>query len=125
MTYFWATWLGLMPGTFVYVYMGSALRNLADVVSGSTHSSKASMLLLILGVVATLLVLVYVMREAQRTLETGGQGVENSGTGTPINSSGEWRVLMYCSEGWVTRSRSAHTTTRGNLTPAEVTFCNE
>merc|ERR1711934_563435 len=86
-TYFWATWLGLMPGTFVYVYMGSALRNLADVVSGSTHGSKASMLLLILGVVATLLVLVYVMREAQRTLETGGQGVENSGTGTPINSS--------------------------------------
>lgn len=86
-TYFWATWIGLMPGTFVYVYMGSALRNLADVVSGSAQSSKASMFLLLLGAIATLLVLVYIMREAQRTIESGAQGVELNGTGTPINSS--------------------------------------
>ena len=28
-TYFWATWLGLAPGTFAYVYLGSAVRSKA------------------------------------------------------------------------------------------------
>jgi len=76
-TYFWATWLGLMPGTFAYVYMGSALRNLTDVLSGTHSGSAAHTGLMVLGVVSTMAVTVVLIREAQKTLENGSAPESN------------------------------------------------
>lgn len=71
-TYFWATWLGLMPGTFAYVYMGSALRNLSEVfMGGGGGGSWMSSALLLLSVVSTILITLFVVKEAQRVLENG------------------------------------------------------
>lgn len=70
-TYFWATWLGLMPGTFAYVYMGSALRSLRDIFAGNHSGSAAHTALMVLGVISTMAVTVVLIKEAQKTLENG------------------------------------------------------
>lgn len=83
-TYFWATWLGLAPGTFAYVYMGSAFRNLAEVVSGKT-GSYANTIMMIVGVVTTVGISAFLMREAQKALEINGSASEKEplAGGTP------------------------------------------
>jgi len=73
-TYFWATWLGLAPGTFAYVYMGSAVRNLADVVSGQHAGGPMYFVVLGLGVFGSFAVAIYLMREAQLVLGIGNDG---------------------------------------------------
>ena len=35
--YLLASWMGMLPGTLMYVYLGSTVRNLADVVAGRVH----------------------------------------------------------------------------------------
>jgi len=78
-TYFWATWLGLAPGTFAYVYMGSAVRNLADVVSGTHSGGPVYFVVLALGVFGTFAVAIYLMREAQLALGIDKTSSESSG----------------------------------------------
>jgi len=81
-TYFWATWLGLAPGTFAYVYLGSAVRNLADVVSGQHSGGPVYFTVLALGVFGTFAVAIYLMREAQLALGIGKDGArEDIGRG--------------------------------------------
>src|SRR5205823_5071389 len=58
-----ATWIGILPGTTVYVYVGS----LARAVGGSTRS-PAEWVLLGLGLVATVIVTFFVSRIARRSL---------------------------------------------------------
>jgi len=63
-----ATFLGIMPGSLLYVYAGSAAKNLQDVLSGNVEIG-GSQGLLVVGLIATLLVTILVTRIASKALK--------------------------------------------------------
>jgi len=67
--YIAASWLGMLPGTVVYVYAGSAAANLAQALAGGAHVGRSGALLLVLGLAATVAVAVLVTRLARAQLE--------------------------------------------------------
>ncbi|MFU8779138.1 MAG: TVP38/TMEM64 family protein, partial [Roseovarius sp.] len=64
--YFFASWIGMMPGTVMYVYLGSLARLGADVQEGG---GMAQTILRVVGLVATVLVTLYVTRVARKALK--------------------------------------------------------
>jgi uncharacterized membrane protein YdjX (TVP38/TMEM64 family) len=66
--YVLASWIGMLPGTVVYVYLGSIAQDLADLASGRTQQGPAHYVLLAMGLVATLFVTVYLTHLARRAL---------------------------------------------------------
>lgn len=73
--YFLASWLGMLPGTLMYVYLGSAVDNLTD-LEGGRQRSPAEKALFFVGLLATVAVTVYVTRVARRALATAIPGDE-------------------------------------------------
>src|SRR5246127_2021510 len=67
--YIAASWLGMLPGTGVYVYAGSAAASLAQALAGGAHVGRSGALLLVLGLAATVAVAVLVTRLARAQLE--------------------------------------------------------
>lgn len=63
--YFWASWIGMIPGTVMYVYLGSLGRNLA----AGRSRTPAEWVLYAAGLVATVGVTLFVTRLARRALE--------------------------------------------------------
>ena len=64
-----ASFLGMLPGTFLYVYLGSLVTNASELLSGKRPSLGAwGQLLYWGGLVATLLVVVLITRIARRAL---------------------------------------------------------
>lgn len=66
--YMLASWVGMMPGTLMYVYLGSAVGSLAQVLAGERQRSPLEYVLFGLGLIATVVVTVYVTRLARRRL---------------------------------------------------------
>lgn len=64
--YFLASWLGMLPGTVLYVYLGAVAGELAG--AGSRARSPAEWALLGLGLLATVAVTVVITRIARRAL---------------------------------------------------------
>jgi uncharacterized membrane protein YdjX (TVP38/TMEM64 family) len=67
--FFFASWLGMLPGTVLYVYLGSLAR---EVASASAHQQRertaGEWALYAVGLLATVAVTVYVTRLARRAL---------------------------------------------------------
>jgi len=61
-----ATWIGITPGTVLYVYIGSIGGNLAT--AGQSHRTPAQWALNIVGLAATIGVAIYASRLASRAL---------------------------------------------------------
>jgi len=66
--YFFASWLGMFPGTVMYVYLGTAAQSLAEVATGGGGGGMAQRLLLGVGLLATVAVTVVITRIARRAL---------------------------------------------------------
>jgi uncharacterized membrane protein YdjX (TVP38/TMEM64 family) len=66
--YFLATWIGMLPATVLYVYIGTLAKDLTSLTSGGLDSGPLGTTLLILGFVATLVLTVLITRKANRTL---------------------------------------------------------
>src|SRR3984957_12342968 len=66
--YFFASWLGMIPGTILYVYIGSAHRGPAPGAGGSARRTPAGWALTAVGFVATVAVTVYATRIGARAL---------------------------------------------------------
>ncbi len=66
--YFLASWLGMLPGTVMYVYLGSAAKNLADLAAGKVEGGTGQQALFGVGLLATVAVTVAVTRVAKRAL---------------------------------------------------------
>lgn len=66
--YFLASWIGMMPGTLMYVYLGSLAGDLAQVGTGRQARTPAEWALYIVGLLATVAVTVYVTRIARVAL---------------------------------------------------------
>lgn len=64
-----ASWVGMLPGTIMFVYFGSGLRSLADVLSGNVKGGSAQTILNVVGLAVTVVVTVFVTRIASRALK--------------------------------------------------------
>jgi uncharacterized membrane protein YdjX (TVP38/TMEM64 family) len=66
--YVLASWIGMLPATVMYVYLGSTLKSLADLATGEIEYGVAHKVLFGLGLVATLAVTIVVTRLARNAL---------------------------------------------------------
>jgi uncharacterized membrane protein YdjX (TVP38/TMEM64 family) len=66
--YVLASWIGMLPATILWVYVGSAAKNLADLAAGRVERTPAQTALFVTGLAATVLVTVYVARGARKEL---------------------------------------------------------
>jgi uncharacterized membrane protein YdjX (TVP38/TMEM64 family) len=66
--YFFASWLGMIPGTVMYVYLGSLAGDLASLGAGGHTRTTAEWVLYGVGLVATVGVTVFVTRLARKAL---------------------------------------------------------
>ena len=66
--YFFASWIGMLPGTVMYVYLGSLAGSLAALGAGQSTRTPAQWALYGVGLAATVAVTVYVTRIARAAL---------------------------------------------------------
>jgi uncharacterized membrane protein YdjX (TVP38/TMEM64 family) len=66
--YIAASWIGMLPGTLLYVYAGSAAAHLSQVLAGCAQMGRSGEVLLWVGLGATLLVTVLVTHFARREI---------------------------------------------------------
>jgi uncharacterized membrane protein YdjX (TVP38/TMEM64 family) len=66
--YVLASWIGMLPGTILYVYLGSTAGQLAEVVAGTVAKSPAQQILFYAGLAATVVVTVFITRISRRAL---------------------------------------------------------
>jgi uncharacterized membrane protein YdjX (TVP38/TMEM64 family) len=66
--YFFASWIGMIPGTVMYVYLGSLAGDLASLGVGGHTRTTAEWVLYGVGLLATVLVTVFVTRVAKKAL---------------------------------------------------------
>ena len=67
-TYILASWIGMLPGTIMYVYLGSAAKSVAALLSGDQPHSTGRQVLFVLGLAATVAATIIVTRTARRAL---------------------------------------------------------
>jgi uncharacterized membrane protein YdjX (TVP38/TMEM64 family) len=66
--YVLASWIGMLPGTIMYVYLGTATRSLQAALSGEARRSAGQQAMFALGLVATVAVTMIITRTARRAL---------------------------------------------------------
>ena len=64
--YVLASWVGMMPGTIMYVYFGSTAGQLAKIASGEVKGGSAQTIFFAIGLIVTIGVVVMVTRVAQK-----------------------------------------------------------
>ena len=67
--YFFASWIGMIPGTVMYVYIGSLAGSLAAIGSQGRSRTNAEWALYGIGLIATIALTVYVTRLAKKALD--------------------------------------------------------
>ena len=67
--YVLASWIGMLPGTLAYCYIGSGLRSLTEVASGQSGGGWVQRAFFWGGLAATILVVVVVTRIAQKAMK--------------------------------------------------------
>jgi len=66
--YVFGSAIGMLPGTVMYVYLGSLMKNLAELAAGQTSGGAAQQIFFLAGLGVTIVVTVYVTRVARRAL---------------------------------------------------------
>lgn len=64
-----ASWIGMLPGTIMYVYFGAGLRSLADAATGGIETGTTGRIFFWFGMAATIIVTVFVTRLARKALK--------------------------------------------------------
>jgi uncharacterized membrane protein YdjX (TVP38/TMEM64 family) len=68
-SYVLASWLGMMPGTLMYVYLGTTLQSVTEILTGSDRPRPAAETALFwVGLAATVAVTILVTRIARQAL---------------------------------------------------------
>jgi uncharacterized membrane protein YdjX (TVP38/TMEM64 family) len=67
--YWLASWIGMLPGTVMYVYLGSAVKNLADLAAGRVEGGIGKILWFFAGLFATVAATVLITRVAKQALD--------------------------------------------------------
>jgi uncharacterized membrane protein YdjX (TVP38/TMEM64 family) len=63
------SWIGMLPGTIMYVYFGAGLRSLADAAAGKVETGAAGQIFFWVGLAVTIAVTVFVTRLAGNALK--------------------------------------------------------
>lgn len=63
------SWIGMIPGTIMYVYFGAGLRSFAALAAGEVEKGTAGRLFFWFGLAATIVVTVFVTRIARKALK--------------------------------------------------------
>jgi len=79
-----ATFIGIMPGSFLYVYLGSIASNLQNLFGGDIAQSPAQQWFKIGGLVATIIITVLITRIASKALKDNSD-IETE-TDAPVDS---------------------------------------
>ena len=66
--YFFGSWLGMLPATIMYVYLGATAKSVAAIVSGRVEGTLGQKILFVVGLLATLAVMIFVTRIAKRAI---------------------------------------------------------
>ncbi|MGE4159311.1 MAG: DUF547 domain-containing protein [Planctomycetota bacterium] len=91
--YLLASWISMLPGTFMYVYLGYASREgLASAGSTGQGKTPGEWALLILGLVATLIVTVYVTQLARKAIQESTTMTLPPITPTPPTEQPRWNT---------------------------------
>lgn len=64
-----ASWIGMMPGTVMYVYIGSLAKDLASLGDPNQSTSSLEWIIRIVGLIATVIVTIYVTQIAKKALD--------------------------------------------------------
>ncbi|KAL8214923.1 hypothetical protein R6Q59_020372 [Mikania micrantha] len=67
--YMLATWLGMMPITFMFVYIGTTLSDLSDITHGWHEISKTRWMFMAFGLTISVIMIVYIIKVAKASLE--------------------------------------------------------
>jgi uncharacterized membrane protein YdjX (TVP38/TMEM64 family) len=67
--YVLASWIGMLPGTVLYVYLGTGLQTITAAATGEMDKGAATYLFWGIGLLATVLVVVLVTRVARRAID--------------------------------------------------------
>jgi uncharacterized membrane protein YdjX (TVP38/TMEM64 family) len=67
--YLFASWIGMLPATAVYVYLGTLAKSIAELARGHLDSGWAGRALLIVGFAATIALTVLIARKATQALK--------------------------------------------------------
>lgn len=70
-----ASWIGMFPGTLLFVYLGTAGRSLTDIAAGQDQSNWATRIFLMVGLAVAIVVVFFVTRLARKAL---AEAVENT-----------------------------------------------
>ena len=66
--YLLASWIGMLPGTLLYVYLGSAVASLAALATGGAEGGIGQRILFLVGLAATVAVTTFMSKLARRAL---------------------------------------------------------
>ena len=66
--YLFGSWIGMAPAIVLYVYIGSAAQSLAELVDGDIEAGMSGWVLFAGGLIATLILTVFITRKATRIL---------------------------------------------------------
>ncbi|MBX7072295.1 MAG: TVP38/TMEM64 family protein [Pirellulales bacterium] len=66
--YILGSWLGMLPGTIMYVYLGTAAESLRELMSGEREDATVKYVLLAVGLAATILVTLVLAQIARRAI---------------------------------------------------------
>jgi len=86
-SYIMASWFGMMPITLAFVYVGTTIKDIADISHGGSHFTRARIIMLGIGLLATIAVAVIVTRIARDALRTAIE--ENGGDTEALLSASE------------------------------------
>ena len=67
--YFLASWIGMLPATVMYVYVGSLAGDLATLGSDERSRTPGEWALYVIGLVATIVLTIYITRIARKALQ--------------------------------------------------------
>ncbi len=79
-----ASWIGMLPGTVMFVYFGTIARSLTDLAVGTSSGGMGSQIMKVVGLVATIAVTAKITKIARAGLETALE--QSDGTAVPDSS---------------------------------------
>jgi uncharacterized membrane protein YdjX (TVP38/TMEM64 family) len=83
--FFFASWIGMLPGTILYVYIGTLANDLTFIMSGEIESGPAGTVLLVAGLIATLALTAVITRKATQALNSELNSEANSDRDIDLN----------------------------------------
>ncbi|MEW5305301.1 MAG: hypothetical protein WDW38_005658 [Sanguina aurantia] len=90
-SYVFASWLGMLPGTFAYVYLGGVGKAAADAASGGAFDTSRTVLYVV-GAIATLLATKLISNAASKALQEAQDAADQSRAGSlPAEAADEER----------------------------------